>query len=83
MSDITPKYTDEELFTMIEMTFGTPPCPKAPAYSTPAERKREADYYNEVTSFLMAVKPHADIVWVSDTRRRFHAKHGIFHFDSA
>lgn len=82
---ITPRYSDSEIFTILELAFGKPPNPVAPRYrrdpGLQAQVKAETDYYNDVTSMLMSLVPHADIVWVSDTRRRFYGEHGIFSFD--
>jgi hypothetical protein len=69
---------------MLELAFGKPPNPVAPRYrrdpGLQAQVKAEADYYNDITSMLMALRPN-EIVWISELRQRFYQQHSIFSFE--
>jgi hypothetical protein len=88
MSDITPTYTDEEVFVMVELQFGAPPMPVTPRHRhDPALDhlvQREVAYYNDVTSFIVALCPHPhEFARVFELRRALYVRHGIMSFDAA
>jgi hypothetical protein len=71
---------------MLELAFGLPPDPPARMnrYSPGYEQRAASDarYYNEITSFLFELFPD-QLIRVTEYRRRFYHRHGIFSFDSA
>lgn len=78
MRDITPTYSDEEIFVMLELAFGAPPTPIAARYRDDpgfADKKRhEQAYYNEVTTFIMQFRK---IAATFELRKMFYLRYDI------
>lgn len=81
---IQPTYSDDDIFELLQMQFGAPPRPIAARYKNdPGLKKhvdREAQYFNDVTSLIIAMRPNASIADVFELRERFYKRFGIFHF---
>jgi hypothetical protein len=79
----TPTYSDEEVFVLLDMQYGSPPVPVTPGtrWNNVERARREDEYFNNVTAFIMAACPDGGIVKVVELRRAFYLRHGIMSFD--
>ena len=82
----TNGYTREEVFAFLTMQLGSPPKRGAARYrGDPGLEhliRKEHDYYNEVTSWLMKLLPERGIADIVELRRQYYSHHGMMLFDT-